>query len=41
MKTIRAARTSGHLRERVMRLVFLIAACVSILCVALICFTFF
>ena len=38
MKTIRAARTSGHLRERVMRLVFLIAACVSILGVALICF---
>ena len=41
MKTIRAARTSGHLRERVMRLVFLIAACVSILCVALICFYLF
>ena len=41
MKTIRAARTSGHLRERVMRLVFLIAACVSTLCVALICFYLF
>ena len=41
MKTIRAARTSGHLRERVMRLVFLIAACVSILGVALICFYLF
>lgn len=41
MKTIRAARTSGHLKEQVMRLVFLTAACISILCVALICFYLF
>lgn len=41
MKSKFAAKTSGHLREQVMRIVFLIAACVSILAVALICFYLF
>lgn len=41
MKSKSAAKTSGHLREQVMRIVFLIAACVSILAVALICFYLF
>ena len=31
----------GNLRETVMRIVFLVAACISILCVALICIYLF
>jgi phosphate transport system permease protein len=41
MKTITTAKHSGQLREKVMHVVFLIAACISILAVALICIYLF
>ncbi len=41
MKATTKSRHSGQLRERVMQVVFLIAACISILAVALICIYLF
>lgn len=41
MKTTTKSRHSGQLKERVMQVVFLIAACISILAVALICIYLF